>query len=1269
MIQRQLYKKLDLVGRRYRRLRVWTSLMVVYLLAAILGSGLLWASLRSAQPLIWVPVILALGTVAVAAILGWYVSRQTKDRHWIAKQLEAAYPDLNARLLAAVEQEPELSMGRLGFLQESVIREALSHDRRNNWLSTAPVSRLLAVWATHLVAFASLACVLISLVHVSRSKAIADSRLPRVYIDAGSNVAFDVTVDPGDVEWERGRSLLVLARFDRAVPPDATLVFQGDAGEQQIDMSRSLEDPVFVARIPAVGENLTYRVRYAEQQSEAFQVTVFEYPELQRADARLVFPDYTSLEPRTVEDTRQVTAVEGTELTLTCRLNKPVAMAQLVADDGEVIELSARSDQPTHYATTMHLSESRRFRLHLTDDRQRQNKQPPQFVVNVTRNKPPELKLTWPARDVQASPLEELQLGAEVWDDFGIESYGVSYGIGGNAPRDLVLGERIAARTRHDIQHLLEMESLQVAPDELVSYFFWVEDTRPDGRTRRTFSDMYFAEIRPFEEIFRQGSPPPGGESQQQPPGENEQDAEKLAELQKQIINSTWTIIRREQGSAVSERFVEDSQLLVESQQSAIEQAAALEQKLQDPRSLEFMRDVKRHMQTAVQHLQRAVEDVAVSSHEDALPAEQAAYQSLLRLRAREHEVVQQQRQSSSSSSRAQSRQQQQLQQLELKEDENRYESEQTAASPQEEQQQREQRQVLNRLRELARRQNDLNKQLQELQSELEAAESEEEEQELRRQLKRLREQQQELLRDTDELNNRLQQPQNQQQMAEAQRQLQESRENVRQASEALEQEQLSQALTAGTRAGREFEELSEQLRRETANRFAEDLQEMRQQAQQLDQREQDLAEQLAELEQQKPQTLRDSGQREQIQEGLAAQQQSLGNLLNRMQETSQQAEESQPLLAQQLYDTLRDAQQQRLDDTLDVAQQLLQRGFPDQAREAEQGARQGINDLREGVERAAERVLGGQREGLERAQRELQQVEEQLKREIADATGTQPPDRDGSDQAAAAEPAEPGEASSPPSQSEPSAESPAGPPGQNAKSGDPTESASNQQASSSEGQENAAQSSSSENAPSAESSPGNPQNAATSPGESPSPGNSPSQSPSQTPGNSTNSPGQNDSPGPPANGAPQTSPSNSQQNSPGTQSRSQGSVSLGQFADAVNGPVQKPLTGEGFRDWSDRLRDVEELVDDPELRAEAARIRDRAREIRAEFKRHSKEPNWDLVEKLLAEPLSELRRQVAAELLRRQPENRQTPIDRDPVPDRFAEELRLYYERLGSGD
>jgi hypothetical protein len=123
----------------------------------------------------------------------------------------------------------------------------------------------------------------------------------------------------------------------------------------------------------------------------------------------------------------------------------------------------------------------------------------------------------------------------------------------------------------------------------------------------------------------------------------------------------------------------------------------------------------------------------------------------------------------------------------------------------------------------------------------------------------------------------------------------------------------------------------------------------------------------------------------------------------------------------------------------------------------------------------------------------------------------------------------------------------------------------------------------------------------------------------------------------------------------------------LGPFLDSGTREFA-PLTGQDFVDWSDRLRDVEEMVSDPELRAEAARIRERARSTRAELKRHSAPPNWDIVRVQIAEPLVELQNRVAEEVLRRTSKEALVPLDRDPVPPGYAEKTRLYYERLGSG-
>lgn len=90
-------------------------------------------------------------------------------------------------------------------------------------------------------------------------------------------------------------------------------------------------------------------------------------------------------------------------------------------------------------------------------------------------------------------------------------------------------------------------------------------------------------------------------------------------------------------------------------------------------------------------------------------------------------------------------------------------------------------------------------------------------------------------------------------------------------------------------------------------------------------------------------------------------------------------------------------------------------------------------------------------------------------------------------------------------------------------------------------------------------------------------------------------------------------------------------------------------------------------MLDVPDLRNEVARVRDRARSIRQDFKRHSKNPQWPLVKAQIAGPLAEVRSRVAEELARREKSDALVPIDRDPVPTKYSDLVRRYYEKLGN--
>jgi len=1166
MMDSRLWSQLERAASRLQRLRLWRWLSAAWLLAAI-GGLALWGLDRVDVWHFQHPLAIVVGTALATTTVGvWFARAPLRDPRWVARQVELAFPELNSCLLAAIEQQPELPGRRFGFLQDCVIRSALRHARQHDWERVVGRRRYAAAFSANLAALSALACVLAGLEWYPGERR-AGSALGSTRDQAQGSLS--VAVEPGNTEVERGTSLLVLARFAGPPPADATLVYKNAGGEvTRLAMAKSLDDPLFGGRVAVVDEPLDYHVELAGQSTETYHAAVFEYPQLVRADATLVFPAYTSLETRLIEDVRTVSAVEGTEVTLICHLNKRVASATLLEQDAEPIVLAAVDEGQQggvsggglRYHAILHCDRSRRLELKLIDEQGRPNKKPAQFAINVLPNKPPDLKLVFPARDIEVSPLEEADIKATAWDDFGLKRFGVAYSFGGAEPAEIVLGTDAAGRRRHELAHVVRFEELRAQPDQLLSYYFWAEDAGPDGAARRTESDMFFAEVRPFEEIFRQGDQPPGGDSQsrQQGGGENAEAAGNLAQLEKEIINATWKLVRRETADRPSDALADDAELVYQSQGSALEQAVALAEKLDDIESRRHAAEVTQSMLDALAHLQAARDGPDAKPLTKALSAEQAAYQALLKLRAREHHVIRGPQAGANSGGSAASRAQRQLDELELTSDENRYETQRTAPSEQE-QEDRETRQVLNRLGELARRQNDLNERLKELRSALEEARDEERRQEVLRQLKRLQEEEEQILRDTDELKARMETPENQERMAAERQQLEDTRDQVRRASDSMDQEQVSQAAAAGTRAQRDFEELRNEFRRRASGRFQEELREMRDTARELDENERRLAQRLS------PERPPDAApnspghpgeftplggddEREDLPDDFRRQQERLDELLQRMRQTVQEAEPTEPLLSQRLYDAARNAQEQNLDRALAAAEQSLRRGLLDDSRQQEDVARRGIGELREGVERAAESVLGDDTESLRRAREELDRLARELGDEVERNVSRQPGSQDDPD----------------------ATDSPDG-----------------------------------------------------------------------------DRPGGRSSSGTKTDGSP---------------------MAQDAVAQNAGGRSPAPIAGEGFLDWSDRLRDVEEMVDDPRLGAEAARIRDQARGFRIDLKRHAQPPNWGLVRVQVLAPLAELRDRVAEELLRRTSREALVPLDRDPVPPKYSEKTRRYYERLGIG-
>lgn len=1209
-----------------------------------------------------------LGILALILGLLWMASRLAfRDLKSIAERVELQYPTLEQRLLTATASSA--SSASSSYFRKRLAQETISHGRAFDWTQTLAPARLYGAWMVQWVAFS-----LLVLWIVSGARPIAALTPSREALGLSTFSGNEWVVSPGDVEIERGADLLVTARFQGNVPDGAIINTRNkDGDEKSLPMIRALSDPLFGGSLRSVNESLHYHVVAGGRSSPSYSVKVFEFPTLVRSDAHIEPPSYAGQRAKTVENTRRVTVSEGTRLTWVCTLNKSVATAELIDENGQVTSLEARPEDSKIVSATFELVASHKWRLRLVDAEGRSAKLEETFAARVLPNKPAQIKVSNPS-DQRVSPLQELLLGASFSDDHGIAKAGISYHLSGQDAQEHTLVEQTdvtETNKKLEVSFPLALEERNAQPDQLLSYFFWIEDLDAEGNVRRVDGEMFFAEVRPFEEQFRQGDQgtQPASQSSPSMPSQAGEMSEELGELQKKIISATWNGIREFQQLSIAQR-AENAGVIRESQQKAREQSDAIAEQLTSEASAEVLKQVQQSMESAIQKLTEASSDATNVSLREALDNERKAYEGLLRLRAREFNLTQSQSSQSQSQSQSagQRNRQQQLEQLKLEDDPSRYESESRPESN-EANEQREARQVMNRLEELARRQQDLNEQMRDLEMALREAATEEKKQELEEQLQRLRDNQEELLRDTDELLDRMNQEANQDAMQESRQRMEDVRNQMQQSAESLQQQQTSSALSAGSRAQQTMEETRESLRQQSSQGLQQSMRSLLDQVDTLDKKQQELQSRLPnqspdntpETDAPNPSMLRpeqEAGAESDLADAWKEQRQNLERVLESIKETVTESESSEPVLAESLYDTYREAMQNQVGERLTQTSELLRRGFDAPATQTGQEATEGIRELREQLERSAESVLGSEQQALARAVEGLERAQEQIEQEMNQRTGRDPEDSENeraqnSGDARTSKGDDAGDrkdAESPPRE--------------------PNGLANREDSQNREGQENRGDRESrggQENRdPAADRGEENPNaRASQSQQDEQSASGQPSTGQDQQEGNPQNQDG--------TQGGAQDADNRSQRNG----EQSTGGNGRGDRARGASGLDQvrsesefvAPLTGDDFNAWTDAIREVEELVRDPDLKAEAARIREAARDMRVDFKRHAKAPEWPLVQRLITEPMEQLRQKISQELIRKSAERNQIiPLDRDPVPNQFRSALDKYFEQLGAG-
>jgi len=1335
------------VREALRRARLLRHLAVVFALGILVRGAFLLATLNGHA----IPKRLdrwsMLGLIALALVAWLKGRRNIWSAREIARVIEQKHPSLDSLLLTAIEHESDADEPA-GFLHERLIDHALARAATQNWpitVANKPYTRALAAAWVAVVAF------LATDIALRLSTPDTKSKIASQKSEASPKATeFKAILTPGDAEVERNSRLIIEARFEGPVPADAMLIVSEADGKirDRLPMRLTVDEQVFGGLIAKVESDTKYHVEFANQKSQQHTLTVFDFPALVRSDVIVTPPEYTKLPAKETKNTQKVTALEGSKIAWKIKVNKPLTKAdpfsphltaaELFGEDKTVIEFKPSAADPTLLEATMPAEKTQKFRLHLVDEAERANKNPPWFTVTVQSNQLAKIEVVFPKRDLQVSSLQELPVEAKISDDLGVTKSGAVFSINGNSREILFKHPVTAPQKKQDVRADLTLEKENAQPRQLVSYYLWAEDTGPKGEVRRSMSDMFFADVRHFEDIFREMEAPPSE------PGKAKPKSDKLVDLVKQIVNATWKLIRDTNAGRVIEAATPDIDVVHESVGIALEQVKEGMEEAEDAEIKQALTEAWKALKDSQPPLQQASAEKKRSPLNQALTFEQTALEWLHRAQSREHQVMRQN--SPPQPGEAQQANKNQIMDLELKQKEQRYEEEKAATEEQTAEQQ-ENLQVLNRLKELARRQEALAEKMKELQNQLAKAKTEEEKQELENQLKRLQAEQEQLLSDLDDLKERMEKPENAQNMAEAKEQLEKTREQVNEAAEKLKEQQLTDAANSATRAQRELEKMQEDFRQKTSKKFADEMKQLRQQAQQAAEAQKKISEAL---ENQKPaesdiaQSLQNQAQARQVTE----QQENVEKLLNNMRQLSEQSEQSEPLFHKNLYDAVRKAQTSGLEENLQETRDQLRYGSAAEAKDAERKAANAVDELQKGVEKAAESVLGSESEALRVAKNELDKLIKEAQEQEGGQKGQEGKAADNKageqpltpalspKETADASKSQAGRGSEPAPDSK--AESPSPRPGEGKQSDpqrgegrgeghpqDPKMAEAGQKPG--EGQEGQKPGEKGQGEAKGGQKPGekgqgqgegqDPKMAegGQQPGEGQQgqkPGEQGKGEGQKADANSPNGqkPGEGKQPGEGqgkgqqagqgrGEGQPQTADASnpnqrgdirqrsnnnrndsnqiaggptSDRDSDNDRSRPQingGALSESLFFDdSKEQPDTNVFTGDGYDRWSDRLRNVEELLNNPELRNEAAKVLDRARELRINLKRSNEAPQVAVLNTRITQPLIELRDRVVEELSKKDAGKNLAPVDRDPVPAEFRDLVKRYYKELGAG-
>ncbi len=573
--------------------------------------------------------------VLVYLLVGWTAIRylflpgirRLSDRQ-VALYLEEHEPELQAEILTAVEAMEELSENSGGSLLDGLVRAAVSRSREvegGRRIDREPLQRL--SWTTAGAVALVLLTFLVDPLGVRTN--LPDTFQPWSAVEAASPMLVQVT--PGDTVLVRG-SELQLTAWGSGFEPEAAIVAlrteDGDRWERWPMIPDSV-DLTHEFTLFRVDEPIEYFVEANGVRSPTHRVQLTDLPYVSRLELEIHHPAYTGRAPERIENGRDLAVLPGTRVTVRAHPTVDVPGGRIVLEGAGEVELA--TNEAGVLEGEFRVERSGSYRVELSDDHGVLHRGTPDHLIDLLEDLSPVVSLHRPGHDVRVTSIEEVYVEARAADDHAVATLELIYSVNGEEPRTVSLIEEPSTRLREvSAGHTFFLEEHELRPGDLIAYHARALDNGPNPVAREARTDLFFIEIRPFSQDFRQADA--GGQMS----GDGGQDGDDLAgqfsQRQRDIVTATFNVERDRRFYAPGQ-MEEDLTTLTEAQRRLQDEVGGFLAELipRLGRAPEEMHEVADLLPRAMEAMGDAVEKLREGDPSEALPPEQRALQYLLR--------------------------------------------------------------------------------------------------------------------------------------------------------------------------------------------------------------------------------------------------------------------------------------------------------------------------------------------------------------------------------------------------------------------------------------------------------------------------------------------------------------------------------------------------------------------------------------------------------------------------------------------------------------